>query len=43
MDRFLTKAAFESEALIRGRPGAYLKVDGYNRKCGKAKDAQQSW
>ena len=40
MDRFLTKAAFGSEAPIRGRRSAYLRVDAYKRKCGKAEDAQ---
>ena len=42
MDRFLIKAAFGSEVLIRGRRGAYLRDDAYKRKCGKAEDAQYS-
>ena len=40
MDKFLREAAFGSEALVRGRRGAYLKVHAYKRKCGKADDAQ---
>ena len=36
------KAAFGSEALIRGRRGAYLGADAYKKKCGKAEDAQYS-
>ena len=39
MDRFLRKAAFGSEALIKGQCGTYLRVDAYKRTCGKAKDA----
>ena len=42
MDSFLIKAAFASEALIRERPGAYLRAGAYKRKCGKAEDAQYS-
>ena len=42
MDRFLIKAAFVSEVLIRGRRGAYLRFDAYKRKCGKTEDAQYS-
>ena len=42
MDRFLIKAAFGSEALIRGRRGAYLRDSVYKKKCGKAEDAQYS-
>ena len=42
IDRFLIRAALGSEALIRGRRGAYLKADAYKRKCGKAEDAQYS-
>ena len=42
MDRFLKKAAFGSEALIRGRWGAYLRADAYKRKFVKAEDAQYS-
>ena len=42
MDLFLIKAAFESEALIAGRLDAYLRVDAYQSKCGKAEDAQYS-
>ena len=42
MDRFLIRAAFVSEVLIRGRRGAYLKDDVYKRKCGKTEDAQYS-
>ena len=42
MDRFLIIAAFGSEALIRGRRGAYLRNDAYKRKCSKAEDAQYS-
>ena len=38
MDRFLIKAAFGSEAFIRGCRGAYLRVDAYKKKCGKAED-----
>ena len=40
IDRFLIRAALGSEALIRGRRGAYLKADAYKRKCGKAEYAQ---
>ena len=40
MDKFLKKAAFGSEALVRGRRGAYLKADAYKTKCGKAEDSQ---
>ena len=40
MDRFLIKAPFGSEALIRGQRGAYLRADSYKRKCSKAEDAQ---
>ena len=40
MDRFLIKAVFGSKALIRGRRGAYLRVEAYKRKCGKAEHAQ---
>ena len=40
MDRFLIKAEFGSKTLIRGRRGAYLRVDAYKRKCVKAEDAQ---
>ena len=40
IDRFLIRAVLGSEALIRGRRGAYLKADAYKRKCGKAEDAQ---
>ena len=40
MDRFLIKAAFGRETLIRGRRGTYLRADTYKRKCGKGKDAQ---
>ena len=36
MDRFLIKATFGSEALIRGQRGAYLRPDAFRRKCGKA-------
>ena len=42
MDLFLIKAAFESEALIARRLDAYLRVDAYKSKCGKAEDAQYS-
>ena len=42
MERFQEKAAFGSEALMRGWRGAYLMADAYKRKCGKAKDAQYS-
>ena len=42
MDRFLIKAAFESQAVIRGRRGAYLRADTYQRKCGKAEEVQYS-
>ena len=42
MDRFLIKAAFGSEVLIRGRRGAYLRTDAYKMTCGKAQDAQYS-
>ena len=41
-DMFLIKAAFGSEALARGRSGAYLRAHGYKRKCGKAEDTQYS-
>ena len=40
MDRFLIKAAFGSEALIRGRREAYLRASVYKRKSGKAEVAQ---
>ena len=40
MDKFLKKAAFGTEALVRGRRGAYLKADAYKTKCGKAEDSQ---
>ena len=40
MDRYLIKAAFGSEALIRGRRDAYLRADAYKRKCGKTEDGQ---
>ena len=36
------KAVFGTEALIRGRRGAYLRADAYTKKCGKAEDAQCS-
>ena len=39
MGRVITKDTFGSEALIRGRRGAYLRDDGYKRKCVKAEDA----
>ena len=42
MDWFLIKAAFGSEVLIAGRCSAYLRVDAYKRKCGKAEGAQYS-
>ena len=42
MDKFLIKAAFGSEAFIRGRHGTYLRADAYKRKCGKAEDPQYS-
>ena len=42
MDRFLIKAAFGSEALIRGQRGVYLRADSYKRKCDKAEDFQYS-
>ena len=42
MDLFLIKAAFGNEALIGGRVDAYLRVDAYKSKCGKAEDAQYS-
>ena len=42
MDRFLIKAAFGSEALIRGRRGAYLRASVYKRKSSKAEDVQYS-
>ena len=40
MDRFLIKAAFGSEALIKWRHGGYLRAGAYKRKCSKAEDAQ---
>ena len=40
MNRFLIKASFRSEALIKGQRGAYLRADAYKKKCGKAEDAQ---
>ena len=40
MDRFLLKAAFGSEGLLRGCHGTYLRADPYKRKCGEAEDAQ---
>ena len=39
MYRFLIKAAFGSEAHMKGQRGAYLRVDAYKRKCGKAEGA----
>ena len=36
MDKFLIKAASESEALIKEWHGAYLRANAYKRKCGKA-------
>ena len=42
MERLLIKAAFGSEALIRGRRGAYLRADAYKKKCGEAEGAQYS-
>ena len=42
MDRVLIKAAFGSEALIRGRCGANSRVGAYKRKYSKAEDAQYS-
>ena len=42
MGRFLIKATFGSEALIRERRGAYLRADAYKRKYVKADDAQYS-
>ena len=39
MDRFLIKAAFRSEAVIRSRRGAYLRADAYRKKYAKAEDA----
>ena len=39
---FLIKAAFGSEALIRGRRGTYLRAHAYKRKYGKAEDTQYS-
>ena len=51
MDRFLIKAAFGSEALIRRRRIFWLdcemvrglfEIQGYMRKCGKTEDAQYS-
>ena len=41
MGRFLLKAAFGSEVLIRGQRGA-LRADAYKRKCVKSEDAQYS-
>ena len=43
MDRFLIRAAFGSEALIRGRRDTYLRAAAYKRKCSKADDAQYSY
>ena len=40
MDKFLKKAAFVNEVLIRGQRGAYLRFDVNKRKCGKTEDAQ---
>ena len=42
MGRFLIERAFGSEALIRGWYSDYLRTDAYERKCGKAEDAQYS-
>ena len=42
MGRFLLKAVFGSEVLIRGQRGAYLRADAYKKKCGKSEDAQYS-
>ena len=40
MNRFIKKAAFGSEVLIRVRRDAYLRADAYERKWGEAGDAQ---
>ena len=42
MDRFLIKAEFGSEMVIRGRRGAYLRADAYKKKCDTTEDAQYS-
>ena len=42
MDRFLVKAEFGSEMVIRGRRGAYLRADAYKKKCDTTEDAQYS-
>ena len=39
---FLIKAAFGSEALMRGRRGIYFRAHAYKRKCDKAEDTQYS-
>ena len=33
MDRFIIRAAFVSDVLLRGRRGLYLRFDAYKRKC----------
>ena len=40
MDRFLIKARFGSEGLMKLRRGAYLRADAYKRKRGKVEYAQ---
>ena len=43
MHRFLIKAAFGSDAFIRGRRGAYLRAEAYKKKCVKVEDVQYSY
>ena len=40
MGRFLIKAAFGSEVLIRRWRSAYLRTDACKRKCAKAEDSR---
>ena len=42
MDKFLIKAAFGSETLIREQRGVYLRADVYKEKYGKTEDAHYS-
>ena len=42
MQGFLIKAAFGSDALVRGRRGTYLRADAYKQKSAMAEDAQYS-
>ena len=43
MDSFIIKAAFGSEAFIRGRRSAYLRAGAYKKKYGNTEDTHYSW